>query len=60
VPYAKRFVAHLETTGLINVQGGRTDVLYVTPDGRNAFAQFCNSRQLPKSIEEFLRAEMKS
>lgn len=58
IPFAKRFVAHLESAGLVEVRIGRSDVLYVTPAGRAAMSQVATGAALPEQIEEFLRNEM--
>lgn len=57
VPFARRFVAHLETWGFVEVRSGRADVLYVTQKGRAAVTQVATSSGLPPEIEKFLVAE---
>lgn len=58
VPFAKRFVNHLESCGLVQVQGGRRDVLYVTSAGRTVLSQLATGAALPVEVETFLRSEM--
>jgi hypothetical protein len=57
IPFAKRFVAHLETCGFVEVLGGRSEVLYVTSSGREAVTLVASGSGLPKEIEDFLKAE---
>ncbi|TFV65701.1 UNVERIFIED_ORG: NACHT domain-containing protein [Bacillus sp. AZ43] len=58
VPFARRFVAHLEQCRFVEVQGGRTDVLYVTPLGRSAVTEVASGQGMPPEIESFLRREL--
>lgn len=58
VPFAKRFVNYLESCGLVQIQGGRPDLLYVTPAGRTVCSQVATVAGLPIEVETFLLSEM--
>lgn len=57
VPFARRFVNMLVGKGLVEVRGGRSDVLYVTQAGRAVVSQVSEGTSLPPEIEAFLRSE---
>jgi len=52
IPFARRFVSHLESKGLVRT--GRKDLLEVTDRGREIFGRFVQTRELPDVLVEFL------
>ncbi|PRA78925.1 NACHT domain-containing NTPase [Microbacterium sp. MYb66] len=52
--YARAFVRHLETTGLIATPLGRTDLVEITSEGRTQLALIQSGRGLPEAVLNFL------
>jgi uncharacterized protein YjbI with pentapeptide repeats len=58
VPFARNFVSLLESSGVAEVRGGRSDVLYLTPEGRAICGQLVETRIMPPAIAQFLSSNV--
>lgn len=53
--YARAFVKHLESSGIVSTPAGRSDLLEITTAGRSELGPLQSRRGLPKVIIDFLK-----
>ena len=54
IPFARELVELLLSEKVVEVRGGRTDVLYLTPHGRTVCASVLEASEMPQFLADFL------